>query len=109
MNNGSIYILGNSSQSSLYIGVTNDIERRIFEHKCGIGSVFTTKYLLTYLLYVEHFEKITDAIAREKQLKNWHRNWKLNLIKEFNPLLLDLAEDWYHENDFIDFFKKKND
>jgi putative endonuclease len=100
MNAGSVYILGNVSGSSLYIGVTNNVETRILQHKCGIGSAFTKKYQLKILLYYEKFETITDAIAREKQLKNWRREWKLNLIKEENPLLNDLAENWYTESDF---------
>ena len=60
-------------------------------HKLGKGSVFTTKYKLSLLVYAEEFDNISDAIAREKQLKNWHREWKWNLVKQQNPRL----EDWY--------------
>ena len=79
---GYVYILGNHNRTTLYIGVTSNIERRILEHKAGVGSVFTSKYQLTDLLYVEHVPTIEAAIQREKQLKNWHRNWKMNLIKQ---------------------------
>ena len=99
MNNGSIYILGSSNLNALYIGVTNDIETRVLQHKVGIGSKHTEKYNIKHLLYFEHFENIIDAIAREKQLKNWKRQWKLDLIITMNPLFEDLAEGWYVESD----------
>lgn len=78
----------------LYIGVTNDLERRVWEHKNDIGSDFTRKYRAHYLIYFEVISDIKTAIRREKQLKNWHREWKLNLIEELNPKLADLAADW---------------
>jgi putative endonuclease len=91
---GYVYILSNHARSVLYVGVTNNLERRIFEHRNNQGCSFTKKYRCMSLLYYEIFEKITDAILREKQLKNWHREWKLNLIRSFNPNLKDLSLEW---------------
>ena len=79
-----------SQRTTLYIGVTSDIERRIQEHREGIGSKFTSKYQTKYLVYFEEFQSIQLAIAREKQLKTWHRDWKVNLIKSINPELKDI-------------------
>jgi putative endonuclease len=89
-----IYIITNYNRTTSYIGVTNDLERRIKEHKSLKGSVFTSKYKLTDLVYYEEISSMKSAIAREKQLKNWHREWKINLIKELNPEMNDLAKDW---------------
>lgn len=88
-----IYILSNSRKTVLYIGVTSDLERRIQEHKEGNGSIFTKKYNVNELLHFEIFSDIKQAIDREKKLKNWHKEWKWNLIKENNPNLLDLYKD----------------
>lgn len=86
--------MSNKNLTAFYIGVTNDLERRVKEHKLGNGSGFTSKYKLTHLVYYELISDIKIAIAREKKLKNWHRNWKLDLIKELNPKMVDLAIDW---------------
>lgn len=91
--------MSNKYRTTLYIGVNADIYERIFQHKTGSGSVFTSRYKLTDLVYFEEFNFIEDAIAREKQLKRWHRDWKMNLIKEMNPDLVDLAEDWFTEDE----------
>ncbi len=91
MNKGYVYYLTNFQRTTLYIGVTNNLSRRIWEHKQGEGSEFTKKYNLTILVYAEEFDSKSDAIDREKQLKNWHKEWKWNLVKEHNPKL----EDWY--------------
>ena len=88
-----IYILSNKSNSILYIGVTSNLVKRITDHKEGIGSTFTKKYKLDKLLYFEEFSDIRYAIEREKQLKRWHREWKLNLIKSMNPTFNDLLFD----------------
>jgi len=90
-----VYILTNFTRSVLYIGVTNDIHLRVQQHKNGEGSVFTSKYKCHYLLYFEEYFQIDEAIAREKQLKNWQRKWKDELIRKENPDLKDLAADWY--------------
>lgn len=86
---GYVYILGNNNLT-IYIGVTSDLIKRIHEHKGDYIDGFTKKYKLHKLLYYEVLISIGDAINREKQLKNWHRNWKLNLIKKFNPEFKDL-------------------
>ncbi len=83
-----VYILSNKMKPVLYIGVTNDLERRIFEHKTGYGSKFCIKYNVSDLMYYEEYLLIIDAIAREKLLKNWHRDWKWNLIKTKNGVCL---------------------
>jgi putative endonuclease len=90
LKNGFVYIMANSYRSVLYIGVTADLKKRVVEHKQGIGSEFTSKYNLTDLVYYEQVFSMTAAIKREKQLKSWHRDWKLNLIKERNPEMKDL-------------------
>lgn len=99
---GYVYIMGNETRTTLYIGVTNNIERRAFEHKTGQGSEFTSKYRLTHLLYFEEFGDIVTATAREKQLKNWRREWKIALIKSQNPAFTDLAKDWFTKKE-LDF------
>lgn len=86
----------NKSRGTLYIGVTNNIERRGNEHFSKAGSEFTRKYNLHRVVYIEETTDVNVAIAREKQLKNWHRQWKINLIEEFNPNwdnLLDMKGD----------------
>ena len=79
-----------SINGTLYIGVTNNLKRRTKEHKTKILPGFTNKYQCCKLVYFEEYSQIIDAIKREKQLKNWHRKWKLNLIKEINPTFMDL-------------------
>jgi len=87
------YILSNKTRSMLYVGVTGDLILRIAQHKEGRGSIFTNKYHLKDLMYFEEFTEIGQAIAREKQIKNWHKEWKWNLIKSANPGLRDLYEN----------------
>ena len=77
----------NKYRTTFYIGVTDDLSKRMVEHGEGKGSRFTEKYSLTDLVYFETFVDINQAIAREKQLKNWHHDWKINLIREQNPKL----------------------
>ncbi len=91
MSNGYVYILSNIERTTLYIGVTTNLNQRVWNHKQGKGSKFTSKYKLTILLYAEEFESISDAIAREKQLKALRKKWKWELIKKSNPELID----WY--------------
>ena len=90
----SVYILSNFARTVLYIGVTNNLERRVWEHRNNEGGVFTSKYKCHFLIFYEDYADINNAIAREKQLKNWQRNWKLELIRKENPDLVDLARDW---------------
>ncbi len=87
-----VYILANNPLGTLYIGVTNDLKRRMNEHKLGLVDGFTKKYGLKKLVYVEQFRYINDALTREKQFKRWHREWKINLISEHNPQWADLYE-----------------
>ncbi len=75
----------------MYIGVTNDLERRMYEHKHKLIEGFSKKYNLTKLVYYEIYNNINDAIKREKQLKNWHREWKIKLIENMNPEWRDLS------------------
>ena len=91
-----IYILASQKNGTFYIGVTNDLERRVLEHKQKINEGFTSKYEVTRLVYFESFQYINDAILREKRLKKWNRQWKINLITEENKEWNDLSEDWYN-------------
>lgn len=84
-----VYIISNS-RPTLYIGVTNDLIRRVSEHKEGFVRGFTKQYGLKKLLFFEQFSFVEDAIKREKQLKHWNREWKLELIKKNNPGFRDL-------------------
>jgi putative endonuclease len=81
------YILTNKNRTVLYIGYTEDLNKRIEQHQNGTGTSFTKKYNVTELIYIEEFKDKKEAKKREKQLKNWHKEWKWNLIKEKNPLL----------------------
>jgi len=89
-----VYILTNISKM-LYIGVTNDLQRRIYEHKHKLVPGFSAKYNLHRLVYFEAFGHIGDAIMREKQLKGWLRSRKVALIQSQNPKWSDLAADWF--------------
>ena len=89
-----IYILANRRNGTLYTGVTNDLERRIVEHKTKILPGFTEKHDVTKLVYCEEIPDATSAIAREKRIKKWNRKWKLKLIEELNPNWRDLSEEW---------------
>lgn len=80
----------NKMNTVLYVGVTNDLIKRIYQHKNHLASGFTSKYKIEKLVYYEIFEDINEAIKREKQIKNWHREWKMNLIKSKNPEFEDL-------------------
>ncbi|MDO5304530.1 MAG: GIY-YIG nuclease family protein [bacterium] len=88
-----VYILSNYTNSTLYIGVTSNLAKRIWEHKNHVVSGFTDKYNVNKLVYYEITESIETAIKREKQLKNWHRDWKINLIKQKNPNFDDLSKE----------------
>ncbi|WP_203258909.1 GIY-YIG nuclease family protein [Hyunsoonleella ulvae] len=89
-----LYILSNKKNGTLYIGVTNDLERRMFEHKNKLVEGFTSKYGLDKLMYFESYQYVNDAIKREKNMKKWKRQWKINLIEEENPNWNDLSADW---------------
>ncbi len=88
-----VYILTNKWNKVLYIGVTNNLKRRLEEHKNKIHNGFASKYNLNKLVYFEHFNYINDAIKREKRLKKWKRKWKDELINQVNPEWRDLVDD----------------
>jgi putative endonuclease len=88
-----VYIMTNLSYT-LYIGVTNDLRRRVFEHKNGRVKGFTSKYNIKMLVYFEEGDDINTAIYREKKLKGWRREKKIALIESVNPEWKDLSEDW---------------
>ena len=90
MRNCYVYIITNFKNTVFYIGVTRNLQRRISEHKSGTIKGFSERYQLKKLIYFEEYSNITDAIKREKQLKNWHRSWKINLVKSMNPRFIDL-------------------
>ena len=89
-----VYILTNYEETTFYIGVTSDLLRRVWEHKNKIKEGFSSKYNLTKLVYIETTDSSISAICREKQLKRWHREWKINVIKESTPNFDDLSEQW---------------
>jgi putative endonuclease len=88
-----VYILTNRCRGVLYVGVTNDLARRISEHKAKLVPGFTSTYGLTMLVYAEEYESILDARARERSLKRWRRAWKFELIEKLNPEWRDLSSD----------------
>ncbi|MEM8763513.1 MAG: GIY-YIG nuclease family protein [Bacteroidota bacterium] len=87
MKSGYVYIMTNTNRTTFYIGVTSNLKKRVTEHIEGLGSNFTKKYNLKDLIYFEEFQDIERAIQREKQLKNWHREWKISLVQKKNPNL----------------------
>jgi putative endonuclease len=90
-----VYILASKPSGTLYIGVTNSLKRRIWEHKNGLVAGFTKQYGIKTLVYFETYRNVADAIGREKELKGWLRVRKVDLIRKENPLWQDLAADWY--------------
>ena len=88
-----VYIMSSRSRT-LYTGVTNNLIRRVFEHKEGVGSQFTRKYRITRLVHFEETEDVHAALTREKQIKSWTRTRKLQLIEADNPEWKDLSADW---------------
>ena len=94
MKKGYVYILTNKTHTTLYIGVTSNLEKRIYEHKNHLIDGFSSKYNTEELVYYEISDDITTAIAREKQLKKWNRAWKERLINKVNPEWKDLLEEF---------------
>lgn len=92
MKGGYIYILSNKTRTVLYVGITSNLSSRTYQHKFEDGSIFTSKYDCYELLYYHFFRCIEDAIAEEKRIKNWKREWKIDLIKKTNPQMEDLYE-----------------
>jgi putative endonuclease len=93
MNRYFVYILANKSKM-LYTGVTNNLERRLFEHKQHLIEGYTKKYKITKLVYYDETNDVIEAISREKQIKGWIRKKKIALIESMNPEWKDLSEDW---------------
>ena len=94
MHNYYVYILTNWNNKVMYIGVTNNLERRVYEHKNKLIDGFTKKYNINKLVYYEYTEQIEAAISREKQIKGWLREKKNQLVSESNPQWRDLSQDW---------------
>ena len=85
-----VYILASKRNGTLYVGVTSDLIRRVWEHETGVVDGFTKKYRVHTLVYFEQHPAMADAIVREKRIKSWHRKWKLDLIEAANPEWRDL-------------------
>ena len=93
MKQPSVCILASARNGTLYVGVTSDLARRIWDHKIDVVEGFTRQYRMHILVHVEFHETVADAILREKQLKKWNRAWKVRLIEQANPTWRDLAQD----------------
>jgi len=90
-----VYILASKKNGTLYIGVTSDLAKRVFDHESDLSEGFTKKYQVHDLVYYEVTEDVHSAISREKQLKNWERKWKIKLIEKENPEWLDLSGELF--------------
>tara|TARA_R110002072_G_scaffold4384_5_gene30715 strand:- start:7606 stop:7998 length:393 start_codon:yes stop_codon:yes gene_type:complete len=94
-----VYIMTNKPNGVLYVGVTDDIESRVQEHKNKLyKNSFTAKFNCDKLVYLEEFDNGAEAAIREKQLKKWNRQWKINLIEEMNPGWMDISMNWRNED-----------
>jgi putative endonuclease len=94
-----VYIMASDRNGTLYVGVTSNLRQRVYRHKHGLYEGFSKKYGCHRLVWFEPFERIENAIRREKQLKRYRRSWKLRLIEEDNPQWRDLADDFEGQND----------
>ena len=92
-----LYLLTNKRNGTLYIGVTNNLERRLFEHKKKLIDGFTKRYNLNKLVYFEVYQFVNGAIKREKNMKKWKRQWKIDLIERDNPNWKDLSDGWFDQ------------
>ncbi len=97
-----IYILTNYPKTVLYVGFTNNIIRRIIEHKNDLGCKFTRKYKLKHLIYFEQCEDVYRMMEREKEIKGWRREKKIDLIKSINPNLNDLSSKLFEDNEITE-------
>lgn len=91
--NNAVYIMTNKPQGTLYVGVTSDLVKRVYEHRNNLVDGFTKRYNLHHLVYYETTSDIYEAIVREKRLKKWNRAWKISLIEKFNPSWSDLYSE----------------
>jgi putative endonuclease len=96
---GWLYIMANRYRGGMYVGVSSHVIRRVHQHREGTGSTHVADFGKTRLVYVEHHEEILLAIAREKLVKKWRREWKFALIEKNNPDWLDLWDIWFPDND----------
>ena len=87
-----VYLLASRRNGTLYLGVTNDLSRRVWEHKMKAAPSFSSRYGIDQLVWYEAYDRIDEAIAREKDIKKWRRAWKLRLIEDMNPKWDDLYE-----------------
>jgi putative endonuclease len=97
-----VYILASKKNGTLYIGVTSDLLGRVWQHKNKVVDGFTKKYDVNYLVYYEQTEDVRSALAREKQLKNWKRQWKIELIEKDNPEWRDLYDEMIGTAEVVD-------
>lgn len=93
------YIMASGRNGTLYVGMTANLVARVWKHRCGLFEGFSKTYDCTRLVWFERHTWVVGAIAREKRLKKWSRDWKLKLIETANPEWVDLAQDWYPTND----------
>ncbi len=87
-----VYIMASDRNGTLYVGVSSDLARRVYEHRHGATGGFTRRYGVKRLVYMEHFDDVEYALQRERQIKKWNRSWKLELIEKANPQWLDLYD-----------------
>ncbi len=88
-----VYILASRRNGTLYVGVTNNLVRRVYEHREGLVAGFSKQHKVKMLVYYERYDAVLDAIQREKNIKHWPRQWKINLIRSMNPEWRDLFDD----------------
>jgi putative endonuclease len=87
-----VYLLASGKHGTLYVGVTQNLARRVYQHKTHVFRGFTSRYLVHHLVWFESYDDPINAIAREKEIKKWRREWKVNLIERSNPEWADLYE-----------------
>jgi putative endonuclease len=101
MKGGWVYIMSNKNDTTLYVGVTSNLMKRVLQHKKGVfPDSFTDRYLCHKLVWFARYPAIMEAITMEKRIKRWRRSWKDELIAKENPDRKDLSEGWYHPRDF---------
>ncbi|MFH1611547.1 MAG: GIY-YIG nuclease family protein [Patescibacteria group bacterium] len=89
-----VYIMANKKNGTIYVGMTSDLEKRVYEHKNNLVEGFTKKYSCHALVYFEDTPDVYEALSREKRLKKWNRQWKIELIEKDNPSWDDLSREW---------------
>jgi putative endonuclease len=96
-----VYILASKKHGTIYVGMSGGIDNRMEQHKLGVFESFTKRYKVKLLVYYEEYQWVNDAAAREKKLKKWKRQWKIDLIEKDNPEWTDLTDDWkgFMDND----------